>query len=214
MCQCEVERRAGILFRHSRITPAFRSKSFDNFVTHGRPEKVRSLFSCALSYAQHFKAWTMASNNWLVLLGEPGCGKTHLTMAVANSLIAQGSAVLYFQHVEGMNDLRDAAMASDVKLESKLGELKKTPFLVWDDLFKGRDAAGTGAPTNFELRVVFEVLNYRYLNLLPVAISSEKTPNELLRIDKAIGSRIVERSRGHLVCVEGLDSNYRLTGLQ
>jgi DNA replication protein DnaC len=57
---------------------------------------------------------------------------------------------------------------------------------------------------------VFEVLNYRYLNLLPTIISSEKMPQELLEIDKAIGSRILERGKKHLVVVEGLENNYRL----
>jgi len=32
----------------------------------------------------------------------------------------------------------------------------------------------------------------------------------LLGLDKAIGSRILERGKGHMVVVEGLENNYRL----
>jgi DNA replication protein DnaC len=83
--------------------------------------------------------------------------------------------------------------------------MKTVDVLYWDDLFKPPKQ-----PTAFDIETAFEVLNYRYLNLLPTIISSERKPEQLAMIDEATGSRIIERSRGHLVVLEGKGLNYRL----
>ena len=81
------------------------------------------------------------------------------------------------------------------------------PFLVVDDLFKGREVVN-----QWPKEIMFEILNYRYLNLLPTVISSERKPLDLLGVDQAIGSRIIERGKGHMAVVDGNsdDINYRL----
>jgi len=209
ICSCQEQRRLQRLFQSSQITPAFRYKTFENFQTDGRPASVRAMYECARDYADRFHELRDQENNWLVLLGEPGSGKTHLSMAVANRLLAQGVPVLYFQHVEGMNELREALRADDQEERSKarMDSMKQAGLLLWDDLFKGREE-----PTPWVLEVVFEVLNFRYLNLLPTVISSERAPKDLLDIDRAIGSRIIERGKGHMVLVQGREANYRVRG--
>ncbi len=168
------------------------------------------MFECALDYARNFEQLCLQENNWLVFLGEPGSGKTHLSIAVANFLLEKGIPVLYFQHREGMSELKDALRRqNEDRITEKLREMKQVKLLLWDDLFKGREQ-----PSDFELDIVFEVLNYRYLNTLPTVISSELTPEQLLEVDRsgAVGSRILERGRGHLVVIQGIENNYRLTG--
>lgn len=211
ICKCQEQRRMERLFKASKITPAFRKKTFSNFDPKGCPEIVQDMYECTINYTKNFKA--LDENNWLVLLGEPGCGKTHLSMAAANNLLAKGFGVLYFQHVEGISELKDSlrqAKDQDTKeerLAARLDGMKKVEILVWDDLFKGRKS-----PRDFDLEVAFEVLNYRYLNLLPTIISSERTPENLIEIDKAIARRIIERSKGHMIVIEGMEANYSLRG--
>lgn len=207
ICRCQGQRRLERLFESSRITPAFRAKTFENFRTDGRPAAVKTMYKCARNYAERFSELRDQENNWLVLLGEPGSGKTHLSIAVANVLLARKVPVLYFQHVEGMGELKDILRDEEGRIKTKLEEMKHAGLLIWDDLFKGKER-----PRDFEIEIAFEVLNYRYLNLLPTVISSEKTHEELLEIDRAIGSRIIERSRGHMVLVQGSEANYRLAG--
>jgi len=206
ICRCQEQKRIEKLFKSSQITPAFKAKTFDNFVTTGRPLAIRAMYECARDYAEGFQEIRAQENNWLVLLGEPGAGKTHLSMAVANRLLAQEIPVLYFQHVEGLGELKDAiARQGESRIAAKLEHMKKVALLVWDDLFWGK-----GHPRDFELEIVFEVLNYRYLNLLPTAISSNRTHFQLLELNDTIGSRIVERGKGHMVLVQGREANYRV----
>lgn len=209
-CKCMEQRRMERLFRTSQITPAFRSKTFGNFKLDGRPEAVKEMCECAKDYVMKFK--TLIENNWLVFLGEPGCGKTHLSMAVANNLLVKGIGILYFQHIEGMGELKAILRrANDTdkerNLDERLNTMKKVDVLIWDDLFKGR-----AQPTDFELERTFEVLNYRYLNLLPTIISSELNEDSLYGIDRGIARRIFERGRGHMTIVEDIEANYSLTG--
>src|SRR5690606_21908350 len=93
------------------------------------------------------------------------------------------------------------------RIGTKLEQMKKVSLLVWDDLFWGK-----GYPRDFEMEIVFEVLNYRYLNLLPTVISSNRTHLQLLEINSTIGSRIIERGKGRMVVVQGSEANYRLAG--
>lgn len=167
------------------------------------------MFSVAWDYVKNFTKLQERENNWLAFLGQPGCGKTHLIMAIANHLLEMGYSVLYFQHVEGFTELRDALRESgDGGAAAKIAEVKKAPVLLWDDLFKGREM-----PTAWVLETVFEIVNYRYLNCLPTLFSSERLPKELLEIDEAIASRILERAKGRTVIVKEKAANYRLGGM-
>ncbi|HEX3047220.1 MAG TPA: ATP-binding protein [Bacillota bacterium] len=209
LCRCREQGRIEKLFECSRISPAFRMKNFDNFETENRPATVQAMARAARNYANNFKELKKAKvNNWLVLLGEPGSGKTHLSLAVGNQLINEFTPVLYFQHVEGISELMTILKKDEESIGEKLSEMKRAEFLIWDDLFK--PWGESKQPKSFEIRIAFEVLNFRYLNLMPTAINSEHLPDELLMIDRAIGSRILERSKGHLVTINGIENNYRL----
>lgn len=209
ICPCMRQKRLENLFKTSKITPAFRKKQFENFKPEFSPT-AKKMFEIAGAYVENFAGVKEQENNWLAFLGQPGSGKTHLLMAVANRLIEQGYSVLYFQHVEGFTELREALRESgEDSAAAKIAEIKKAPVLLWDDLFKGREE-----PTPWALETVFEIVNYRYLNCLPTLFSSERLPQELLEIDEATASRILERAKGRTVIVKEKAANYRLGGMQ
>jgi DNA replication protein DnaC len=204
LCECREQVRIERLFRSSRITAAFRQKTFENFDPNGRSEVVQTMYRGARSYADGFDEIRATENNWLAMLGQPGSGKTHLAMAAANMFLNRSIPVLYIPHNETMNEFKDLLRTKD-GIKDRTEEMKKVEVLAWDDLFKNWNLNRT-----FEIDIAFEVLNYRYLNLLPTIITSEKGPDRLLGIDEAIGSRIIERSRGRLIVVQGQENNYRL----
>jgi DNA replication protein DnaC len=59
---------------------------------------------------------------------------------------------------------------------------------------------------------MFELINHRYFNNLPIIISSELSVSRLLSIDEALGSRLVEMSKGRVVELRGRELNYRMYG--
>lgn len=67
-----------------------------------------------------------------------------------------------------------------------------------------------GKVTESDVNIMFEIINYRYLNLKPIIVSSELTQSKLLDFDESVGSRIIEMCRDRIGEVKGIENNYRL----
>lgn len=52
------------------------------------------------------------------------------------------------------------------------------------------------------INIMFEIINYRYLNFLPIIVSSEFSIDKLLVFDEGVGSRIYEMSKDYVVEIE------------
>jgi DNA replication protein DnaC len=154
-----------------------------------------------MSYIARFDNIKGQRQNSIALLGKSGAGKTHLLSAIANELIDRGVPILYFPFVEGFNEIKD----DFEMLESRINKMQKIDVLFIDDMFKGRKE-----PTQFQIEQMFAVINYRYINHLPMLISSEKTINDLIQIDEALGSRIYEMCKDYMVELKGDKLNYRM----
>jgi DNA replication protein DnaC len=203
VCNCFKQGRAERIINSSQITVEFRKKTFQTFNPAFLPDMVRNIHRCALQYASNFKNIQHNRYNSIALLGQSGSGKTHLLMAVSNQIIAMNIPILYFPFVEGFNEIKNDLD----NLEKRINKLQTIDVLFIDDLFKGRKE-----PTPFQMEQIFAVINYRYMNNLPVLISSEKTIEEIINFDEAIGSRIYEMTRDYRVEVLGKGINYRIRG--
>ena len=86
----------------------------------------------------------------------------------------------------------------------RMWKLKTVSVLYIDDFLKCR-----GAPSDSDINIAFELLNARYNNTkLTTIISTERSISEILGLDEALGSRIVERSKGY--CIKAASENWRL----
>jgi DNA replication protein DnaC len=83
-----------------------------------------------------------------------------------------------------------------------MDKFKKAQLLMIDDLFYGK-------VSNADLNPLYELINYRYLNNLPMIISTEKTMNQLISYDEALATRIYERTYSHQIEIIGEEFNYR-----
>ncbi|MGL4760423.1 MAG: hypothetical protein ACRCWG_03110, partial [Sarcina sp.] len=63
--------------------------------------------------------------------------------------------------------------------------------LFMDDAFKGKI-------TESDINIMFEIVNHRYLNNMPMIISTELNTDKLLDIDEGLGSRIIEMCKGNM----------------
>ena len=97
------------------------------------------------------------------------------------------------------------SITDEINYNKEMELYKNAQVLLIDDLFKGNV---TGADIN----AMFSIINYRYMKKLPIIVSSEKNINELLAIDEAISSRLIEMSKGYIVELKGKHLNYRLVG--
>jgi DNA replication protein DnaC len=86
-----------------------------------------------------------------------------------------------------------------------MNRYKRADELFIDDFLKGKI-------TETDLNIIYEIINYRYNNNLPVILSTEKTLDDLVNFDEATASRLIEMSKGHIIVFEGKKLNYRLYG--
>lgn len=68
----------------------------------------------------------------------------------------------------------------------------------------------SGKTTESDINIMFEIINYRYLNSKAIIVSSELTQDRLLDFDEAVGSRIIEMCKGRIGEAIGIENNYRL----
>lgn len=208
-CLCMEKKKIERMFKSSHITEEFQKLGFQNFHTENRPASVLHAKESALAYLKHFEEIRGERQNSIALLGPPGSGKTHLLMAISNNLMRKGIPAMYFPYVEGFNDIKDDLD----QLETKIGAMKRVDVLYIDDLYKGRKS-----PTDFMIEQLFAVVNFRYLNHMPIMVSSERDIDGICQVDMAIGSRIYEMSKRYTVLLgvedtekeAGIELNYRL----
>lgn len=197
-CDCSKHRKIKRLMKSSEITDSFKQMGFGNFDLENKPPVILDACSCAKEYFKDYEAINTTRTNSIALLGQPGAGKTHLLTALANNLIQKKMvSVLYFPYVEGFNDLRD----DFEKLEMKLQRMKDIDVFFIDDLFK--PVGGKPQASEWELKQLFSVINYRYLNHKPIMVSSELTIDRMLDLDEALATRIAEMCQEYMVVIQG-----------
>jgi DNA replication protein DnaC len=175
-----------------------------------KSDKQKEARAIAIDYIKNFEAIKTSRNNSISLLGQPGSGKTHLTIAISNELLRRKIGVLYMPYREVVTHLKQV-INNEEDYQSQIGRYKTAPVLLIDDLFKG--ATKDGRPNESEMRIMFELINHRYLKQLPILVSSEYFVSQLIDFDDATGSRIVEMCKGRIVELRGEELNHRMEGL-
>lgn len=208
VCECLERVRVERIMSSSQITAGFRKMTFDTFNSNNLPEPVKIAHRQALVYYNHFDEIRKTNNNGICLMGRAGCGKTHLLMAITNALMDDNTEVLYVPWVETMEMVKDDMNKEDVN-NKRFEKMQRVGVLYIDDLFKPTNE--TTPPSSYEIKKLFQVINYRYQERLPILISTERDMNYLLDLNEALGSRINEMCKDFRIEIKGgRELNYRL----
>lgn len=147
-------------------------KTFETFHVRGRiglgPEQANSLetaFNHAQQYAQNLKGW-------LLLHGGYGCGKTHLAAAIANFVVGMGIPTLFITVPDMLDSLRFSFNDTETPFAEHFEEIRQVALLVLDDF-------GTQNATPWAQEKLFQILNYRYINNLPLVITTNLDLDEM-----------------------------------
>ena len=200
-CECRALREAEDILKKSGIGKEFRNKRFDNF-DFSRSMATMEGYKKAMDYENEFLDIENNRCNSVMFLGQVGSGKTHLSMAICNELMDRGISVVYMGYRDAITGIKQNMMDS-VYYNKMMNRYKSARVLFIDDLFKGKI-------TDSDVNIMFELINHRYFNNLPIIISSECGVGRLLDIDEALCSRLVEMSRGRVVEFRGRELNYRI----
>ncbi|MBN2148436.1 MAG: ATP-binding protein [Anaerolineales bacterium] len=154
--------------------------TFENFRPEGQmglnqwqAASVTSAFNQAQQFAQHL-------NGWLLLQGGYGSGKTHLAAAIANFAVGMGVPTLFITVPDLLDSLRFAYDDPESTFEQRFEEIRSSPLLIMDDF-------GTQNATGWAQEKLFQVINYRYINRLPLVVTTNLLLEEL---EERIRSRL------------------------
>ncbi|NKZ31115.1 ATP-binding protein [Ureibacillus thermosphaericus] len=206
-CECSKIKKINRLMKSSEITEEFQKMGFSNFITENRPQVVQNMKAVCMKYYESFNQIRSTRKNSVLLIGQPGSGKTHLLMAVSNNLIQKRVVpVMYFPYKDGMNEISENNFERKSEI---MHRMKDIDVLFIDDLFK--PIGGKVDVKRWQAEIIFEVVNYRYLNNKPLLVSSELSLSDLLYVDEATASRIFEMAEDYTVTVpKDMHNNYRL----
>lgn len=199
-CECLEKEKIRRLWSNSGINTEDLDKSFGNFEEW--TSKAKEMKTKGTLYYKSYENIKKERRNSIMLCGNPGSGKTHIALALANNFLKKNVRVVYMPYRDIVTKLKQN-MIDEEYYKKTLSKYQTCEILLIDDLFKGKI-------NETDINIMFELINYRYLNRLPVIISTEFTIDRLLNFDEAIGSRIYEMSKDYIVEIEGTENNYRL----
>ncbi|MGL4740723.1 MAG: ATP-binding protein [Sarcina sp.] len=200
-CECYKIARVKEMWERSGISLNDMDKNFKDFIPWNN--SVAEMKEISMQYYKEFEAIRYKRKNSLLLCGNPGCGKTHLELALANNFVKnKGIKVIYMPYRDVITSIKQNMLDENNYLK-KIAKYKECDLLLIDDLFKGK-------VTDSDINIMFEIINYRYLNNLPMMISTEFNSDKLLNFDEALGSRIIEMCKDHMKEVVGRENNFRL----
>lgn len=167
------------LFSISRLSE-LGDLTFQTFKPRGR-KGLGELQAQSLEWAfNHARQYAGTLNGWLLLQGGYGSGKTHLAAAIANFAVGMGVPTLFLTVPDLLDTLRFAYDSTDTTFEERFEQIRNAELLVLDDF-------GTQNATGWAQEKLFQIINYRYINKLPLVVTTNLALDE---IEARIRSRL------------------------
>lgn len=170
------------------ITPRFRACSFDSYLTGEDPAKQRALNICR-KYAEGFEKHAN-DGRALMLLGDIGCGKTHLACAILQHVVRHEGRTGLIVTAESITQAVTDSFRSNAgpSKSGLIAELAEVDLLVIDEV-----GFHTPKPDkDFTPSLLHEVIDARYQRVRPTVVVSNQTADTL---HKFIGPRAADRLR-------------------
>ena len=168
---------------HAAIPDRYADKTFGTWQS-ATPQQKQAC-DAAWHYADKFKVAARKSGRCMLMTGNMGTGKTHLSCAIAHELLSRGMTVIYTTAMEMLDRVRstyDAKNRRETKHDA-LSAFADADLLIVDEL-------GMSWGTDSERVELFSIFNSRYNTKRPTLISCNVAPEQVRAI---LGERIYDR---------------------
>lgn len=164
-------------------------KTFDAFDVAGMNADKRQQESLRLAL-EAARQFAEAPEDWLVLEGPTGCGKTHLAAAVVNHQLNARRPVLFAGVPDLLHDIR-ATLAREIEVTR---DIRTHPLLILDDL-------GTEAETPWARGKLYQILNHRHNARLPTMLTTRSVED----LESGLSSRISDIRLSNVIRIDAPD---------
>lgn len=160
----------------------------DSVLGVSQREHMTNVFEYCKEWAKDFSR----RSSGLIMLGKTGLGKTHLSLAIAGTVIDKGYNVYYGSVQNIMNRLEKEHFGKSIDEVSIAEDLYESDLLILDDL-------GAEFSTQFTVAQLYNILNTRMINSLPVIISTNLSMQE---IEDKYSQRVASRLVGNTIPIQ------------
>jgi DNA replication protein DnaC len=174
--------------------------TFDNFEPRGlfglkeyQADSIELAYNHALQFAQSLKGWLYIEGNY-------GSGKTHLAAAIANYVVDLGVPTLFLTVPDLLDTLRFSYDDPDTTFEQRFEEIRQISLLILDDF-------GTQNATSWSQEKLFQIVNYRYVNQLPLVVTTNQALEE---VEGRIASRLLDPELVTRVEIDAPDYRHKI----
>jgi DNA replication protein DnaC len=183
-CGCRETERASLLEDRAGIPPLYRNASLDNFkLPSDNPAANRGLAGVLLTIRTFAREFPGEKKPGLLLIGEPGVGKTHLAVAALRILISRGFEGVFFDYQSLLDKIRSGYdQSSGASDREAYRAALDAEVLLLDDL-------GAHRVTEWVEDTVTALITERCNHRRPL-IATTNLP------DSEVGDAIVERDTG------------------
>lgn len=158
----------------------FESFKLDYYKGEAR-DRMEQIYNYCKSWAYDFDR----DSNSILMCGQTGLGKTHLSLAIANVVVSKGYNVIYSSSGNLLSKLEKEKFGRLKTDESPEEAVLACDLLILDDL-------GTEFVTEFVRASVYNIVNTRILSGLPTIINTNLLYDEIAdKYDKRVYSRII-----------------------
>jgi DNA replication protein DnaC len=204
-CDCVAVERAGRVMGSADIPPLYSNASFDNFLLpRDNPIAYRELTEVFLAVRGFARDFPNTKKAGILLMGDPGTGKTHLAVAAFRAVLSKGFEGLFFDYQNLLDRIRsgyDESSNSSDKEAYRVAMDKEV--LLLDDL-------GAHRVTDWVEDTVTSIITYRCNNRKPLIATTnlidadagyttyEKTGSGKVDHRTTLSERIGARARSRL----------------
>ena len=204
MCACMKKKIIEAGYETSGMAELLSTQTFENFSLDyykNDPAAYRRMQQILQLMKQYAESFTVGSSGSLVLFGGTGLGKTHLSSAVARTVLDRGYDVFYTGAVNMLSDFEyqrfGNSMTGDAGQDTS--RYLSCDLLIIDDL-------GTEVTNQFTTSVLYHIINTRLSRKLSTVISSNLSQADF---KKRYWDRITSRVLGEYTVLPFVGTDVR-----
>lgn len=192
------------ILRQREIDEKFQQALIEWHIAAVIPRYFWSAAVVTLPEALQDKIDSLPADKGLFLFGPVGCGKTYALAAIARRRIESKLWPVEFENWERLlYRLRICYGGKAGQAERQIEQMMKAKAAFLDDLSIG------GSESDFALKTLYTILDYRIENGLPTFFSANRDPDQ---IGQAYDQRIASRIRGHCQIIHYAGKDRRIQG--
>lgn len=150
----------------------FKLHYYDDRVTGSGGRTDFETMSQILRFCQSYARSFSKDSPSILMMGNTGLGKTHLSLAIAHEVLGEGYTVLYGTSQEFFQKIQNEFFGKGKPGEDTMSAILDADLFILDDL-------GAEFESNFQVSAFYNLLNGRLNGGKPTIINTNLTPKEL-----------------------------------